>query len=152
MAFVPVVSPVATPRRTRTTPLCTYTPPVATPAVAPVRAAAIEAPVKVSNVDLLNRMFAMPSAEASETGNETKLDRGKKAKVLLFNDASNERTYVARVICAVCPEISADQAWKIMMHAHKHGSATVGVYPFEQGELICEQLRNNGLSCDICEA
>jgi ATP-dependent Clp protease adapter protein ClpS len=145
MAFVPVVSSVAPFRRARA-PVCPHSWP-ATSTVAPLRAAAIEAPVKTKDVDLLNRLFSMPSAE--EVGQETKLDPGKKANVLLLNDAANERSYVARVICMVCPEISPDQAWRIMMHAHKNGSAVVGTWVLEQAELICEQLRGNGLSCDI---
>jgi ATP-dependent Clp protease adaptor protein ClpS len=110
------------------------------------RAALLEAPVK-KDVSVLERMFAAPSADI-----DAKPDPGKKGKVMLLNDASNERSYVTRVLMAVCPELGPDLAWKIMMQAHKNGSAVVGIYPMEQAELIVEQLRNNGLGSEVVEA
>lgn len=119
-----------------------------------MRAAALDAPVKEDLRTGLERLFKMPSAPEAETSpalRRSNVDPGKKAKVILLNDAANERSYVARVLQKVCPELSPDQAWAIMMQAHKNGSAVVGIYPFEQGELVCEMLRNNGLMSEITE-
>lgn len=116
---------------------------------APPRAAALDAPVK-TDIGALERMFAMPSTERAP--DTARFDPGKRAKVLLLNDAQNERSFVARVLAKVCPELGPEACWAIMDAAHKNGSAVVGIYPFEQGEMIVEQLRNNGLLADLEEA
>lgn len=119
-----------------------------------VHVAALEAPVKEDVRTNLERLFKMPTAPDTQTApslRRSNVDPGKKAKVLLLNDSANERSHVARVLQKVCPELSPDQAWAIMMQAHKNGSAVVGIYPFEQGELICEMLRSNGLLSEITE-
>lgn len=144
MAFAVAPSlPSRTLRRSRTCarPSLTASLPVRTP----VRSAALEAPAK-TDLGALERMFAAPAAEL-----EPKLDPGRKAKVMLLNDAANERTYVSRVLMKVCPEISADEAWSIMMTAHKKGAALVGIYPFEQAEMIVEMLGANGLMANVAE-
>lgn len=133
------------PRRLR--PVCRAAPVLA---ASRPRAATLDAPVK-TDLGALERMFSAPAA-GEELGEKAKVDPGKKAKVMLLNDAANERSYVSRVLMSVCPELGPDLAWKIMMQAHKNGSAVVGIYPFEQAELIVEQLRNNGLGSELVEA
>jgi ATP-dependent Clp protease adaptor protein ClpS len=120
----------------------------------PARAAALDAPVKEDVRTSLERLFSLPSPGEPVTDPEkvrVRTDPGKMYKVMLFNDEGNERSYVARVIQKVCPEISAEEAWAIMMKAHKDGSAVVGIYSFEHAEMVCQMLRDNGLLSEIAE-
>jgi ATP-dependent Clp protease adaptor protein ClpS len=159
MAFViPALPQAAVARRARA-PVSPRTPPrppttAACRAARTVRCAALDAPVKEDVRTSLNRIFAMPTTAEPVTEPErarVRADPGKMYKVMLLNDEGNERSYVARVIQKVCPEISAEQAWAIMMKAHKDGCAVVGIYSFEHAEMICQMLRDNGLMSEIAE-
>ena len=62
-----------------------------------------------------------------------KVDRPKLYKVLLFNDDFTPREFVMRVLQAEF-RLSEDQAYRVMMTAHRKGVCVVSVYPRDIAE------------------
>ncbi|GAB5031789.1 atp-dependent clp protease adaptor protein [Nannochloropsis oceanica] len=84
-----------------------------------------------------------------QTESETQLDGG--WELILYNDEVNSRHHVARSLTTVC-QLSDDQAYDVMMTAHKNGFAVVGEYTQEVAEGYCEGLRGVGIGCDVTKA
>jgi ATP-dependent Clp protease adapter protein ClpS len=47
------------------------------------------------------------------------------------------------------PEVSADEAWSIMLEAHDRGRAVVLVCPLERAELYAERLGARGVGATV---
>ena len=75
--------------------------------------------------------------------------RGKKFKVLLFNDSVNKREFVARVLTGTIPEMTEAIAYTVMQKAHMQGFAVCGVWMFELAEAYCEGLTSQGLTAAV---
>lgn len=147
MAFVkPLVVPSATTSSTsKDNGLCRRRP----------RMAALEAPVKEDLRSKLNNLLSMtPSAPPATESDRVKqkVDPGRHYKVLIFNDETNSKDFVTRVLLKVIPGLTPEAARSIMQKAHTDGKAVVGVWIFEISEGYCDMLRNNGLRSDIEEA
>lgn len=144
MAFVNAV-PIFAPSAARTSAVCRRRP----------RMAALDAPVKEDLRTRLNNLLSVtPSAPPEEEATRVrqKVDPGKHYKVLIFNDETHSKDFVAKVLLKVIPGLTQDAAWKIMNEAHTKGRAVVGVWIFEISEGYCDMLRSNGLRSDIEEA
>merc|ERR1712078_30348 len=102
-----------------------------------------EPPVKIPDT-IPDFAPAAPSAER-------KMDRGKKFKLLLFNDNVNRREYVAKVLTTSVPDLTQADAYAIMQKAHKSGMAVVGIWVFELAEAYCDLLRAGGLIASVTE-
>jgi ATP-dependent Clp protease adapter protein ClpS len=90
---------------------------------------------------IVRRKVDEPVKEGKGMGNES-------WEVRIYNDGLNTREHVARCLVQVTG-ISEFMAYKTMMHAHQHGMAVVGRYVYEIAELYHDQLKTNGLVCDI---
>lgn len=75
--------------------------------------------------------------------------RGKKFKVLLFNDSVNKREFVARVLTGTIPEMTEATAYTVMQKAHMNGFAVCGVWIFELAEAYCDGLTSQGLTAAV---
>lgn len=93
-----------------------------------------------------------PVEEKTKTTDEPLKDRrtcgNESWEVRLYNDGLNTREHVARCLVQVAG-LSEFIAYQTMMHAHQHGMAVVGRYVFEIAELYHDQLKTNGLICDM---
>merc|ERR1719478_728231 len=126
---------------------------VLAPAVAAPRAAALhlsrvrmqvaEPPVKIPD--------KVPQLAPTEPKGDKQNQKGKKYKLLLFNDNVNRREYVARVLVQNVPEMTQADAYLVMQKAHKSGMACVGVWVFEMAEAYCASLKTGGLIASITE-
>jgi ATP-dependent Clp protease adaptor protein ClpS len=70
-------------------------------------------------------------------------------KVILFNDDYNEMEYVVAVLMYSVSNLSQQEAERIMLTAHLHGSAVVVVCPKETAEYYQERLLSYGLTATI---
>lgn len=104
----------------------------------------VDAPVKIP--DTIPPELA-PTKPASDKENQ----KGKKFKLLLFNDNVNRREYVARILVQNIPEMSQADAYLVMQKAHKQGMAVVGVWVFEIAEAYCDSLKAGGLIASVTE-
>lgn len=82
-----------------------------------------------------------PVKERQGQGNES-------WEVRIYNDTLNTREHVARCLVQVTG-LSEFMAYKTMMLAHNHGMAVVGRYAFEIAEMYHDQLKKQGLVCDL---
>ena len=69
--------------------------------------------------------------------------------VILHNDDVNEMTYVARALLKSVPELSQEEAVRIMLEAHNNGTAVVIVCPLERAELFRDRIRSFSIGCTI---
>jgi ATP-dependent Clp protease adaptor protein ClpS len=72
--------------------------------------------------------------------------------VILHNDDHNEMAYVVRSLVLCVPEVSAEEAVRIMLEAHESGRALVIVCPLERAELYRDRLESRGLTATIEKA
>ena len=72
--------------------------------------------------------------------------------VILHNDDVNEMAYVARALLKSVPELSQEEAVRIMLEAHNTGTAVVIVCPLERAELYRDRIRTFSLGCTIEKA
>jgi len=116
-------------------------------AVLPAARAAIvmqvEAPIKVPD--------KVPDFAPANPDQQKAPQKGKKWKLLLFNDNVNKREYVARVLVSSVPDFSQADAYKVMQKAHQNGMAVVGVWVFEVAEAYCDKLKQGGLIASVTE-
>ena len=70
-------------------------------------------------------------------------------KVLLHNDPINTMDYVAETLRAVLPQLSEQDAIKIMLDAHNLGVGLVIVCDLEPAEFYSESLKSKGLTSTI---
>ncbi len=103
-----------------------------------------EPPVKIPD--------KVPQLAPTEPKGDKQNEKGKKYKLLLFNDNVNRREYVARVLVQQIPEVNQADAYLIMQKAHKQGMAVVGIWVFEMAEAYCEGLKAGGLIASVTEA
>mmetsp|Transcript_34845 Transcript_34845/g.112376 ORF Transcript_34845/g.112376 Transcript_34845/m.112376 type:complete len:149 (-) Transcript_34845:568-1014(-) len=99
----------------------------------------VQAPVKTPTIELA----------PTEPKNDASSAKGKKFKLLLFNDNMNKREYVAKILQATVPGLTAADAYVIMQKAHQNGMAVVGVWVFELAEAYCDQLKAGGLIASV---
>lgn len=94
----------------------------------------VDAPVKIPDTVPADLAPTKPSSDKQN-------QKGKKHKLLLFNDNVNRREYVARILVQTIPELQQADAYVVMQKAHKQGMAVVGVWVFEIAEAYCAQLK-----------
>mmetsp|Transcript_13229 Transcript_13229/g.39903 ORF Transcript_13229/g.39903 Transcript_13229/m.39903 type:complete len:118 (+) Transcript_13229:3-356(+) len=104
----------------------------------------------VAMADVLERPPEVKLAPQEPKGDEMNA-RGKKYKLLLFNDSVNKREFVARVLVATIPEVSEAKAYTIMQQAHTQGFAVCGVWVYELAEAYCDGLTSQGLTAAVTE-
>mmetsp|Transcript_23216 Transcript_23216/g.59689 ORF Transcript_23216/g.59689 Transcript_23216/m.59689 type:complete len:151 (-) Transcript_23216:193-645(-) len=100
--------------------------------------------------DVLERPPEIKLAPQEPAGDEMNA-RGKKYKVLLFNDSVNKREYVARALVSTIPEMTEATAYTVMQKAHTHGFAVCGVWVYELAEAYCDGLKGQGLISAVAE-
>jgi ATP-dependent Clp protease adaptor protein ClpS len=108
--------------------------PTARPSVRPIVARSA-----VAMADVLTRppdVKLAPQQPSSDQQNA----RGKKFKLLLFNDSVNKREFVARVLTGTIPEMTEATAYTVMQKAHTAGFAVCGIWTFELAEAYCDGL------------
>lgn len=113
---------------------------------------ALDAPVKDDVRTSLNNLLSLTPTATPETDPgrvRQAVDPGRHYKVLIFNDETNSKDYVTRVLLKVIPGLTPESAKAIMQKAHTQGKAVVGIWIFEISEGYCDMLRNNGLRSDI---
>ena len=72
--------------------------------------------------------------------------------VILHNDDVHDMDYVVQALQKSVPQLTAKQAFRVMLEAHQSGSAVVIVCPLEQAELYRDRLKSFGLSVTIDRA
>jgi len=109
--------------------------------VAPARTgpAILDRPSEV--VERPTRTTKDPSKERKQQGDEA-------WEVRIYNDGLNTREHVARSLVQVTG-LSEVIAYQTMMQAHHNGIAVVGRWVFEVAEMYHEELKRNGIVCDI---
>ncbi len=95
-------------------------------------------------------------AMLSESGTaivEPKLKRVRKTspryRVLLHNDPVNTMDYVVDALRQVVPQLSEQDALKVMLEAHNNGVGLVIVCDLEPAEFYSESLKAKGLTSTI---
>ena len=71
------------------------------------------------------------------------------ATVVLHNDDVNDMNHVVQALLESVPELSVEDAARIMLNAHEHGRADVISCPFERAELYRDRLESHGLTATI---
>ena len=71
-----------------------------------------------------------------------KVDRPKLYKVILFNDDFTPREFVTKVLQGEF-RLSEDQAYRVMMTAHRKGICVVSVYPRDPAGQTALHLREH---------
>ncbi|KAJ1623541.1 hypothetical protein T492DRAFT_295359 [Pavlovales sp. CCMP2436] len=101
----------------------------------------------ITMADVLTRP---PDVKLSPTKptNDNQDAKGKKFKLLLFNDAVNKREFVARILTGTIPEMTEPKAYGVMQ-AHTNGFAVCGVWVFELAEAYCDGLTTQGLTAAV---
>jgi ATP-dependent Clp protease adapter protein ClpS len=79
---------------------------------------------------------------------ERKSTGGEAWEVRIYNDGLNTREHVARSLVQVTG-MSEMSAYQTMMQAHQNGIAAVGRWCYEVAEMYHDQLRREGIVCDI---
>lgn len=83
-----------------------------------------------------------------EPTRERKLQGNENWEVRIYNDGLNTREHVARSLVQVTG-MSELIAYQTMMQAHQNGIAVVGRWVFEVAEMYHDELKRNGIVCDI---
>jgi ATP-dependent Clp protease adaptor protein ClpS len=71
------------------------------------------------------------------------------ATVVIHNDDVNAMDHVVHALLESVPELSMEDAARIMLTAHEHGEADVIRCPFERAELYRDRLESHGLTATI---
>ena len=79
----------------------------------------------------------------ARTKTETKVDRPRLHKVLLFNDDYTPRDFVVEVLKAVFG-MNESQALSVMLTAHKKGLCVVGVFARDVAETKAQRATEYG--------
>jgi ATP-dependent Clp protease adaptor protein ClpS len=72
-----------------------------------------------------------------------KIERPRLHKVILLNDDYTPREFVVTVLKAVF-RMTGDQAWRVMITAHRKGSCVVAVYTREVAETKATEATGAG--------
>ena len=95
------------------------------------------------------------SGKGGATVLERKTDRVRKTspryKVLLHNDPVNSMDYVVNTLREVVPQLSDQDAMKVMLEAHNTGVGLVITCDLEPAEFYSESLKSKGLTSTIEE-
>ena len=78
-----------------------------------------------------------------KTKTQTRPERPRLHKVILLNDDYTPREFVVTVLKAVF-RLSADQAHRIMITAHRKGACVVMVYPRDIAESKADEATDRG--------
>ena len=70
-------------------------------------------------------------------------------KVLLHNDPVNSMDYVVETLQVVVPQLSEQDAIRVMLEAHNNGVGLVIVCDLEPAEFYSESLKSKGLTSTI---
>jgi ATP-dependent Clp protease adaptor protein ClpS len=70
-------------------------------------------------------------------------------RVMLHNDEVNAMDHVVFVLIQTIPQLTAEDATRVMLEAHLTGVAQVIVCPKETAEFYCERLGQYGLTSTI---
>jgi len=71
------------------------------------------------------------------------------ATLVIHNDDVNSMDHVVHALLESVPELSIEDAARIMLTAHEHGKADVISCPFERAELYRDRLESQGLTATI---
>lgn len=71
------------------------------------------------------------------------------ATVVVHNDDVNTMDHVVDALLSSVPELSVEDAMRIMLSAHEQGKADVISCPFERAELYRDRLEGQGLTATI---
>jgi ATP-dependent Clp protease adaptor protein ClpS len=82
-----------------------------------------------------------PAKQRKSMGNEA-------WEVRIYNDGLNTREHVARSLVQVTG-MTEMTAYQTMMQAHQNGIAVVGRFLYEIAEMYHDELRKNGIVCDL---
>ena len=82
-----------------------------------------------------------PAKQRKSMGNEA-------WEVRSYNDGLNTREHVARSLVQVTG-MTEMTAYQTMMQAHQNGIAVVGRFFYEIAEMYHDELRKNGIVCDL---
>jgi ATP-dependent Clp protease adaptor protein ClpS len=72
--------------------------------------------------------------------------------VILHNDDVNPMDFVVQALLKSVPDLSQEDAVRIMLEAHNEGKAVVIVCPLEPAELYRDRIRSFTLGCTIEKA
>jgi ATP-dependent Clp protease adaptor protein ClpS len=76
---------------------------------------------------------------------KTKVERPRLYKVILLNDDFTPREFVVLVLKAVF-RMNADQAYRVMMTAHRRGACVIAVYTRDVAETKAKEATELGKS------
>ncbi len=102
---------------------------------------------------MVEMLFLSRSNEAGSAVVDRQLEKVRKAspryRVLLHDDPVNTMDYVAETLRQVVPQLSEQDAIKIMLDAHNNGIGLVIVCDLEPAEFYSESLKMKGLTSTI---
>ena len=104
-----------------------------------------------------HRSLIMVDSANQTDGGTTVIDRevqrvrkvSPKYKVLLHNDPVNTMDYVVETLRQVVPQLSEQDALKIMLETHNNGVGLVIICDLEPAEFYSESLKAKGLTSTI---
>ena len=100
----------------------------------------------VLSIFAVQQAFAMTKTLVKpRTKVKTKTQRPPLYKVILLNDDYTPREFVVQVLKAVF-RMNADQAYRVMMTAHKRGACVIAVYTREVAETKAKEATELGKS------
>ena len=111
------------------------------PAILEREAVRTSGPAVLERPEVADRTTKDPTKEKRRQGNEA-------WEVRIYNDGLNTREHVARSLVQVTG-MSELIAYQTMMQAHQNGIAVVGRWVFEVAEMYHDELKRNGIVCDI---
>ena len=102
-------------------------------------------------------LIMVDSANQTDGGDTAVIDRevqrvrkvSPKYKVLLHNDPVNTMDYVVETLRQVVPQLSEQDALKIMLDTHNNGVGLVIICDLEPAEFYSESLKAKGLTSTI---
>ena len=89
--------------------------------------------------------MAEKTIEKPRTKVKTKTERPKLYKVILLNDDFTPREFVVQVLKAVF-RMNEDQAYRVMMTAHRSGACVIAVYTRDVAETKAKEATELGKS------
>ena len=104
--------------------------------------------IRTGGPAVLDRPQTEETRRRGDTNKEQQRTGSEAWEVRIYNDVLNTREHVARSLVQVTG-MSEVAAYQTMMQAHRNGIAAVGRWCFELAEMYHEQLRQNGIVCDI---
>lgn len=111
------------------------------PAVLEKESVGAAGPAVLERPEVAERTDKEPTKDRKQQGSEG-------WEVRIYNDGLNTREHVARSLVQVTG-MSELVAYQTMMQAHQNGIAVVGRWVFEVAEMYHDELKRNGIVCDI---